>query len=330
MIVDRDGHVAGRGWTQQGGRPHAETEALARAGTRARGATAYVSLEPCAHHGRTSPCAQALIDAGVAQVVSAVEDPDARVSGKGTAMLAAAGIVVRANAMPAEAKRLNEGFFSRVLQRRPFVSLKFATTLDGRIGLPNGESRWITGEPARAHAHLERARHDGVVVGIGTALADDPELTCRLPGMRAARPVRIVVDSQARLPVTSKLVEGARATPVWVLATQKNEPLEQAGVNVLTVPAAIGGVDLSAALKVLAAEGLTRVLVEGGAMLASALLKANLVDRLLWYRAPSVMGEGISAVASLTRTALKDLPRFAREETIRLGEDVLETYRPAT
>lgn len=330
VIVDRDGHVAGRGWTQEGGRPHAETEALKQAGARANGATAYVSLEPCAHHGKTPPCAQALIDAGIAHVVSAVEDPDPRVSGKGHAMLVAAGVGVRANAMAAAARSLNEGFFSRVLTGRPFVTLKLATTLDGRIALPSGESRWITGERARMHTHAERARHDGVLVGIGTALADDPELTCRLPGMRAAGPVRIVADSRARLPVTSKLAASARTTPVWILAAQQNASLLQAGVKIVPVPAPESGVDLAAALKALASEGLTRVLVEGGATLASALLRAGLVDRLLWYRAATVMGEGISAVASLGLGALKDLPRFKREETIRLGEDVLETYRPAT
>jgi diaminohydroxyphosphoribosylaminopyrimidine deaminase/5-amino-6-(5-phosphoribosylamino)uracil reductase len=330
VIVDRDGHVAGRGWTQDGGRPHAETEALRQAGTRARGATAYVSLEPCSHHGKTPPCAQALIDAGVARVVSAVEDPDPRVSGKGHSMLAAAGIAVRANAMTVRAKALNEGFFSRVVAGRPFVTLKLATTLDGKIALANGESRWITGERARADTHAERARHDAVLVGIGTALADDPELTCRLPCVRVGGPVRIVVDSQARLPVTSKLVASARSTPVWVVSARKNSALEQAGVKVVHAPVGEGGVDLAAALKLLAGEGLTRVLVEGGATLASALLKARLVDRLLWYRAPSVMGEGTSAVASLGLGSLKDLPRFSHEETIRLGEDVLETYRPAT
>lgn len=330
VIVDRDGHVAGRGWTQEGGRPHAETGALKQAGARANGATAYVSLEPCAHHGKTPPCAQALIDAGIAHVVSAVEDPDPRVSGKGHAMLVAAGVGVRANAMAAAAKSLNEGFFSRVLTGRPFVTLKLATTLDGRIALPSGESRWITGERARMHTHAERARHDGVLVGIGTALADDPELTCRLPGMRAAGPVRIVADSRARLPVTSKLAASARTTPVWILSAQQNASLLQAGVKIVPVPAPESGVDLAAALKALASEGLTRVLVEGGATLASALLRAGLVDRLLWYRAATVMGEGISAVASLGLGALKDLPRFKREETIRLGEDVLETYRPAT
>ncbi len=331
VIIDKQGHVAGRGHTQDGGRPHAETEALREAGPRARGATAYVSLEPCAHQGKTGPCAQALVDAGVSRVVSAIEDPDVRVAGKGQAILAAAGIAVRSKVLAAQAEVLNEGFLSRVGRGRPFVTLKLATTLDGKIALSTGESRWITGDRARAHTHLARAQNDAVVVGIGTALADDPELTCRLPGVKPAGLVRVVVDSKARLPAASKLVSTAKSTPVWLLSTQAGaRTLHHAGVRVLQAPATAGGVDLAAGLKLLGAEGLTRVLVEGGATLASALLKLGLVDRLLWYRAPSVMGEGISAVASLGLSAIKDLPRFVREETIRLGEDVLETYRPST
>lgn len=330
VIVDRDEYIAGRGRTQDGGRPHAETEALREACTRARGATAYVSLEPCAHQGQTGPCAQALIDAGVARVVSAIEDPDPRVAGMGHAILTAAGVSVRTNVLAAQAKALNEGFFSRVARRRPFVTLKLATTLDGKIALPSGESRWITGERARAHTHLERARHDAVVVGVGTALKDDPELTCRLPRVRAAGPVRIVVDSKARLPLSSKLATSAKTTPVWVLTAESADALQSAGVKALRVSAAAGGVDLDAAMKALGSQGLTRVLVEGGATLASALLKLGLVDRLLWYRASSLMGEGIAAVALDGLSSLKDMPRFVREETISLGEDVLETYRPAT
>jgi diaminohydroxyphosphoribosylaminopyrimidine deaminase/5-amino-6-(5-phosphoribosylamino)uracil reductase len=330
VIVDGAGDVAGRGHTQDGGRPHAETVALHVAGARARGATAYVSLEPCSHHGQTGPCAQALIDAGVARVVSALEDPDPRVAGRGHAMLKAAGVSVRTNVLAAQAKVVNEGFFSRILRGRPFVTLKLATTLDGKIALPTGESRWITGEAARAHTHLERARHDAVLVGIGTALADDPELTCRLPGVRSTGPVRVVVDSKARLPVSSKLAVTATTTPVWLLSAVGSDALRQAGVKTLQVPATVHGIDVAAAMQELASQGLTRVLVEGGATLASALLKSGLVDRLLWYRAPSLMGEGIAAVTLNGLGGLKDMPRFAHEGTIRLGDDVLETYRPAT
>jgi diaminohydroxyphosphoribosylaminopyrimidine deaminase/5-amino-6-(5-phosphoribosylamino)uracil reductase len=239
-------------------------------------------------------------------------------------------VSVRTNVLAAHAKVVNEGFFSRIERGRPFVTLKLATTLDGKIALPTGESRWITGEAARAHTHLERARHDAVLVGIGTALADDPELTCRLPGVRATGPVRVVVDSKARLPVSSKLAATAKAAPVRLLSAVSSDALQQAGVKILRVPATVHGVDLAAAMRELAVQGLTRVLVEGGATLASALLKAGLVDRLLWYRAPSLMGEGIAAVTLNGLGGLKDMPRFAHEGTIRLGDDVLETYRPAT
>jgi diaminohydroxyphosphoribosylaminopyrimidine deaminase/5-amino-6-(5-phosphoribosylamino)uracil reductase len=332
VIVDDAGHVVGRGWTQDGGRPHAETEALREAGVRAKGATAYVTLEPCAHQGQTPPCANALVGAGIKRVVSALEDPDPRVSGKGHALLKEAGVGVQTGVRAAEARALNEGFLSRITRNRPNVTLKLATTLDGKIALASGESRWITGERARAHTHLERAKHDAVMIGIGSALADDPELTCRLPGLSAPRLVRIVVDSKARLPKTSKLALSAKSIPAWVVTAPgaNAEALRHGGVKVIHAPAAASGIDLTAAMQALAAEGLTRIMVEGGATLASSLLKSRLVDRLLWYRAPSLMGEGISAVASLGLTALNDLPRLKREETIRLGDDVLETYRPAS
>ena len=332
VIVDSDGHVAGRGWTQDGGRPHAETQALSEAGEMARGGTAFVSLEPCAHTGQTSPCAGALIAAGVTRVVSALEDPDPRVAGKGHAMLQAAGVAVRTNVRAAEARADHQGFFSRVVRGRPEVTLKLATTLDGKIALANGESRWITGEAARAHVHLERSKHDAVMIGIGSAQADDPELTCRLPGVAASRLVRIVVDSRARLSVASKLAATAKNQPTWVLTAAGVEAsdLGKKGVRMLPVAASADGVDIAAALQLLGSEGLTRVFIEGGARLASSLLKSRLVDRLLWYRAAKVMGEGISAVAALGVSALNDLPRLKCEGTIRLGEDVLETYRPAT
>lgn len=331
-VIVKDGHIVGRGWTQDGGRPHAETEALAQAGAAAKDATAYVTLEPCAHHGKTPPCADALVAAGVARVVSALIDPDPRVSNQGHAVMRAAGIVVDVGTGAAEARRVNEGFLSRIKNDRPAITLKLATTLDGKIALPDGQSRWITGERARAHVHLLRAQHDAVMIGIGTAVADDPELTSRLPGMNARRLVRIVVDTNARLSSDSKLAASAEQQPVWLLsAPDAKAPASLAGksVEVVSVPTAAGGIDLSAALKALAARGLTHVFVEGGATLAGALVKADLVDNLLWYRAPAIMGEGIAALGSLSLAELADLPRFKRRGTIRLGEDVLETYARA-
>ena len=332
VLIDDAGHVVGSGWTQDGGRPHAETQAIAQAGEAARGATAYVSLEPCAHHGITGPCVDALIRAGVSRVVSAVEDPDQRVSGKGHAKLSAAGIEVRTKVLGAQALELNAGFFSRVQRNRPFVTLKLATTLDGKIALPSGESRWITGQEARTHVHLMRAQNDAVMVGIGSALADDPELTCRLRGVHHSRLVRVVVDSHARLPAKSKLAISAAKQPVWLLTSRSSgiETLAALNVKTIAVPHGQLGVDLGLGLSALAELGLTRIFVEGGARLASSLLKSGFVDQLLWYRAPTVMGEGLSAVAAMGAIDLRGLPRFILKETIRLGEDVLETYRRST
>lgn len=328
VIIDSQGEIAGQGWTQDGGRPHAETEALRQAGGLARGATAYVTLEPCAHQGQTGPCAEALLTAGVARVVSASEDPDPRVAGRGHARLRQAGVEVLTGVLQDEARALNAGFLSRVQKQRPFVTLKLATTLDGRIALPSGESKWITGETARSHAHLVRAQHDAVMVGIGTVLADDPELTCRLPGVDHRRLVRVVADSRARLPLSSKLAQGAPRQPLWLLTAPQvdTEHLRASNVRIMPVAAAEGTIDLSEALRALAEAGLTRVLVEGGARLASSLLKSGLADQLLWYRAPRIMGDGASAVSGLGVRHLAEMPRVMRKETIRLGEDVLETY----
>jgi diaminohydroxyphosphoribosylaminopyrimidine deaminase/5-amino-6-(5-phosphoribosylamino)uracil reductase len=331
-VIVNQGNIVGRGWTQDGGRPHAETEALRRAGNAAHGATAYVSLEPCAHHGKTPPCAEALIAAGVTRVVSALEDPDPRVAGKGHALLLAANIAVHVGTRADEARAANQGFLSRITRGRPAVTLKLATTLDGKIAMPDGASRWITGERARAHVHLLRAQYDAVMIGAGTATADDPQLTSRLPGLKPNRLVRIVVDTNARLSPASKLASTAHEQPVWLLtAPNVKAPATLAGkaVELLPVPATENGIDLSAALKLLGDRGLTRVFVEGGATLAASLVKADLVDNLLWYRAPAIMGEGVSALGSLSLGDLAALPRFKREETIRLGDDVLESYARA-
>ncbi|MGE5148370.1 MAG: bifunctional diaminohydroxyphosphoribosylaminopyrimidine deaminase/5-amino-6-(5-phosphoribosylamino)uracil reductase RibD, partial [Candidatus Eiseniibacteriota bacterium] len=236
------GRVVGRGWTQPGGRPHAETEALARAGAAAKGATAYVTLEPCSHHGKTPPCADALIDAGISRAVVALEDPDKRVSGAGIAALRAAGIPTEVGLLGEAAAALNAGFLLRVREGRPFVTLKLATTLDGRIATASGESRWITGEVARDWAHGLRAGHDAVMVGIGTALVDDPELVCRLPGLPLRPTVRIVVDSALRLPVGSRLVQGTAQAPLWIVAAsevefRRREALEAAGAEIIGVGA---------------------------------------------------------------------------------------------
>ena len=334
VLVGTDGDVVGRGWTQPGGRPHAETEALKRAGEAARGATAYVTLEPCSHTGRTRPCADALIAAGVGRAVIAIEDPDPRVSGRGIARLREAGISVELGAGAAEANELNAGFFLRIGQGRPLVSLKLATSLDGRIATRSGESRWITGEAARRHAHLLRAQHDGILVGTGTAAADDPELTCRLPGLAERSPVRIVLDATLRLPPSAKLLAGARQVPTWLITAGGSDParrqaLTRQGVEFIEIEdAEEGRLPLDQALQALGGRGMTRLLVEGGSRLAAGLLQAGLVDRVHWFRAASVIGgDGLPAAAAFGVAQLADAARFQRTDIALLGEDILETYR---
>ena len=333
-VLVRDGTVVGRGWTQPGGRPHAETEALGRAGGAARGATAYVSLEPCAHTGKTPPCADALIAAGIARVVAAVEDPDPRVSGRGLARLREAGIAVTTDACAAEAAELNAGFFTRIKEGRPLVSLKLATSLDGRIATRRGDSQWITGEAARRRAHALRAAHDAVLVGTGTALADDPALTCRLPGLSERSPVRVVLDRLLRLPATAKLLATAAAVPTWVVTTAaadsgQRRALETMGVQTIEAPAESDGrLSLSAALRGLGERGITRLLVEGGSALSASLLQQDLVDRVYWFRSAAVIGgDGLPAAASLGIEQLSDAKRFARLDMETVDADVLETYR---
>ncbi len=333
-VLVQGGRVVGRGWTQPGGRPHAEVEALRRAGPAAAGATAYVSLEPCAHHGATGPCADALIAAGVARVVAAVEDPDPRVSGAGLGRLRAAGVAVTAPFLADAAAVINAGFFLRIHQHRPLVTWKVATTLDGRIAAAGGASRWITGPAARRRAHLMRAEADAILVGSGTVLADDPELTCRLPGLAARSPVRVVADSRLGLPLESKLVQGARQVPLWVLCRPDADParrqaLAAAGAEIVAVAAgADGGLDPGAMLAVLAARGMTRLLLEGGGRLAASFLRADLVDRVAWFRAPLVMGgDGIAAIAALGVIEPGAAPRLRADGIEAVGEDLLETYR---
>ena len=332
-VLVREGHVVGRGWTQSGGRPHAETEALERAGEAAKDATAYVSLEPCAHHGQTAPCAEALAEAGVARVVVPLEDPDPRVAGKGLGFLRAAGIEVACGVEAEAAAELNAGFIKRVREGRPLVTLKLATTLDGRIASHAGESRWITGEASRRRAHLLRARADAVMIGVNTALIDDPELTCRLPGLEAHTPVRVVLDRRLRTALTGNLVAGAREHPCWIITAdhppaERAQAFRDAGVELIEVGAdANGRPDLTRGLAALGERGLTRVLVEGGAHLAASLFRAGRVDRIAWFRAPLMMGgDGIPGAVAFGVDRLADAPSFHRLSVQPVGDDVLETY----
>ncbi|MCY4550973.1 MAG: bifunctional diaminohydroxyphosphoribosylaminopyrimidine deaminase/5-amino-6-(5-phosphoribosylamino)uracil reductase RibD [Defluviicoccus sp.] len=335
-VIVHERVAVGRGWTAPGGRPHAETEALARCGTAARGATAYVTLEPCAHHGETPPCAEALIEAGIARVVVACRDPDPRVDGRGIDRLAAAGIAVETGLCADEAEEGLIGFLTRLRRGRPAVTLKLATTLDGRIATRTGESRWITGEAARRSAHMLRARHDAILVGAATARRDDPSLTCRLPGLDRLSPVRVVVDGREPLPATHELVAGAGRAPTWFMVARPRaaDRARAYGGSAAAVepvePDGDGNVDLAAALGALAARGITSVLVEGGGKIAAALLGAGLVDRLLWYRAPlAIGGDGRPAVAGLGVDALDAAPHFVKIASRPVGDDVEEIYRPA-
>ena len=331
-VIVQSGRVVGRGWTAPGGRPHAETRALAEAGEAARGATAYVTLEPCSHHGKTPPCADALVAAGIRRCVVAIGDPDSRVNGRGLERLRAAGVEVALGLLAQEAEAIQAGFLTRVREGRPLVTLKLATTLDGRIATAAGESQWITGPEARRLAHAMRGRHDAVMVGIGTALADDPALTCRLPGFKPVPDVRVVVDTHLRLPTTSTLARTAREAPVWVLhgsntAATRREALSGQGVRLIEVGAGQGGLDLADALLALGGAGLTRVLAEGGANLASGLLRAGLVDRLAWFHAPAVLGaDALAAVAPLGIAMLAAMPRFQRATARPAGPDWLTVF----
>ena len=332
-VVVNDGRVAGRGWTQPGGRPHAETEALGRAGPLAKGATAYVSLEPCAHQGGTPPCADALIDAGITRLVAALEDPDPRVDGRGLARLRDAGVEVVNGACEAEAQALNAGFFLRIREGRPLFTLKTAATLDGRIATHGGESQWITGEAARMRGHALRANHDAVMVGSGTALADDPMLDCRLPGLAGRSPLRIVVDSRLRLPPTGRLAATAGERATWVVTVEggdagRRAALRDRGIELIEVGGdGDGRVDLAAAAAALGGRGLTRVLVEGGATLAAALLRRGLADRLVWFRNPRLIGgDGLPAAAAFGVDRLADAPAYRRLSITEAGDDLMETY----
>ncbi|MDO6585410.1 bifunctional diaminohydroxyphosphoribosylaminopyrimidine deaminase/5-amino-6-(5-phosphoribosylamino)uracil reductase RibD [Salipiger sp. 1_MG-2023] len=331
-VIVKDGRIVGRGVTAPGGRPHAEPQALAQAGDAARGATAYVTLEPCAHHGKTPPCCEALVNAGIARVVAPMTDSDARVSGRGFDYLRKHGVEVVTGVLGEQAARDHAGFFLRVAEGRPLVTLKLANSFDGRIATATGESQWITGPEARRYVHGLRARHDAVMVGAGTARADDPALTVREFGA-TRQPVRVIASRLIDVPLMSKLASSAREVPVWVAhgsdaASLTRKAWESCGAKLLQCDIRAGRIDPASLLAKLGAEGLTRVFCEGGGQLAASLLAADLVDELVGFTAGIALGaEGRPGIGAMGVDHLAEAPRFVLEEVRAIGGDVLHRWR---
>lgn len=341
-VIVKQGQVVGEGWHHRAGTPHAEVHALAMAREQAQGATAYVTLEPCSHYGRTPPCALALVNSGVSRVVCAMQDPNPLVAGKGLAILKAEGIEVSSGLMERSARALNQGFLSRMEHQRPFMRIKLAVSLDGRTALANGKSQWITGEPARTDVQRLRARSGAIVTGVETVLADDPALTVRLAGFEDFQPMRVILDSQLRIPLSAQLLTLSGQVMVVTLAetahqhTEKVSQLSQIGVQVLTLRAnQQGRIDLSQLVKHLAKDHqINDLLVEAGATLAGAFVSEGLVDELWWYSAMAIMGQ--TARAGLITPPfhqMTDIYRWQVKDQRLIGQDqrmILTQQRGAT
>ena len=347
-VIVNEGRLLGRGWTQNGGRPHAETVALAEAGKQAMAATAYVTLEPCAHHGKTPPCAEALIKSGISRIVIAIQDPDSRVAGRGIKMLKDAGLEVIANVLTAEAQYLLNGYFRLRLDGRPMITVKLATSLDGRVALGNGVSQWITSQASRQRVHLMRSRHDAVLTSGATALADNPTLTCRLPGLDEIQPLRVVVSSQQGIAADSNLAKTTHKGKVLQLYCHAgaDAPDAPGGADApdasggADAPDASGGVeyvqveadtnnkpDLGAVMRMLGGRGITSVMVESGGKFVASLMRAGLVDRLVWMRSPDIIGgDGLPAVDALGLKNLEDSRFFRRIGGNYVDTDTIEVF----
>lgn len=335
-VIVKDGVIVGRGWTQPGGRPHGEPEALRRAGEAARGATLYVTLEPCSHFGKSPPCADAVIAAGIKRVVAAIEDPNPEVAGQGHARLRAAGINVDVGLCAAEAAFDHAGHFRRIRDQRPHVILKLAVSPDGKIGAAGGKPIAITGDAVRDRVHLLRAQSDAILVGIGTVLADDPQLNCRLPGMAAHSPVRVVLDRSLRIPASSQLVRSARETPLWVIASELAEAaaatrLGAAGAQIMRMPpGSAAGLDLPAVLHALAEKGITRLMVEGGSRVAASFVAADLVDEIWLFRGAEAVGEsGVDALDALPLSKITQSRAYKVHASETFDHDTLTIYERA-
>jgi len=309
-VVVKDGRIIGRGWTQPGGRPHAEALALKRAGKAARGATLYVTLEPCSHEGKTPPCADAVIRSGIARVVSAMDDPNPEVAGNGHERLRGKGVAVEVGAGEEDAQRAHAGHIRSMRDQRPHVLLKLAVSSDGKVGAAGRKPVEISGEEARRHAFLMRAQSDAILVGLGTVAADNPSLTARLPGLRERSPMRIVLDAQLRVPLSMNVVATARENPTWIFCAPQasamaEKILRDKGVEVFRVMSKDGKLDLRAVLKVLGERGITRLMVEGGPLVAASFLAADLIDEAVIFHAPKAIGkDGIGALEGMPLTAL--------------------------
>jgi diaminohydroxyphosphoribosylaminopyrimidine deaminase / 5-amino-6-(5-phosphoribosylamino)uracil reductase len=330
-VVVKDGVILGRGWTQPGGRPHAETEALKRAGKDAKGGTLYVTLEPCSHQGKTPPCVDAIIRAGIARVVAAMEDPNPDVAGTGYAKLRERGIMVDTDLGAEEATHTHAGHIRRMREGRPQVLLKLAVSADGKAGLPGRKPAAITGEAARTRVHQMRAETDAILVGIGTVLSDDPHLTCRLPGMTERSPVRVILDAKLRVPLATSIIGTARDTPTWLFTTPSSSAmagdiLKAKGVEVFRVEGKEGRLDLHAVLQALGGRGITRLMVEGGPTVAAAFIAADLVDEAALFRSPKALSDGIDALEGLSLDALTESPKLKWMASEEIGGDTLDLY----
>ena len=332
-VIVKDGTILARGWTQPGGRPHAEVEALRRAKKTAQGATMYVTLEPCSHEGKSPPCADAIIRAGIVRVVSALEDPNPEVAGQGHERLRAKGVAVEVGLGADEARRTHAGHITRVIHGRPHVMLKLAISADGKAGLAGRKQATITGETARERVFQMRAASDAILVGIGTVLADDPQLTCRLPGMFERSPVRVVLDEQLNVPLATSVVATVRETPTWVFTSRNpstiaEEILQQKGCKVFRVDDNGGRLDLQQVLKALVDQGITRLMIEGGPTVAASFVDADLVDELILLRGEKTIGaDGIDPLEGMPLDALTD--RLMSLGSEKLGGDTLERFARA-
>ena len=333
-----EGIIIGRGTTQKGGTPHAETEAINQA-INVYGkdslvdATAYVSLEPCCHHGNTPPCVNSLIDSGIRRVVIGCVDPDPRMSGKGMDILKRSGIEVTIGVLQDEAERLNAGFIHKVKLGRPLVTLKVATTADGRIATKTGESKWITGPLSRKRSHIMRSQYDAIAIGINTVFQDNPQLTCRLPGLEDRSPVRVVFDSKLTIDTQSQILQTAGIYKTWVITSKNHEvsmisKIEKYGVKIISVGLdSEGHIDLSLALSALADRGITRLMIEGGATLSTSFLRANLVDLLAWFRASSLIGDdGKPVFSNLGVEGIDNMHKFKLLSHENIGPEILDLY----